>query len=319
MKILLNKYKKYFIWFLFPYLFLVLSLVVPTNQQAITLGSYYEVGEKSVTDDSRFYALYVRSWYRITAFQNMVAKNHELIDFYETSTSVTDLSAQGKISKESSLNQSYLASYTFAKLNNPSLSIEYNLDHLKLYNPLGNLKVGSKITIIDDLHLNSNSYFTVYNYIYEKARLNENITITVNDDLENVNARDLFYANFYPYFDIKDYNIDSFQSNSGGPSAGLIYTLKMYTSLLGTNLGNLKIAGTGTIEFYDEDTILVGKIGGLKQKIAGLKNQNIDILFIPLSNKSVEIEQLIAKYIPNTFVYFVSSLEEAVGYLYENI
>ena len=51
---------------------------------------------------------------------------------------------------------------------------------------------------------------------------------------------------------------------SGGPSAGLIFTLSVYNSLISQDMtGGRRIAGTGTINLDGS----VGPIGGVKQKI----------------------------------------------------
>lgn len=64
----------------------------------------------------------------------------------------------------------------------------------------------------------------------------------------------------------------------GGPSAGLMFSLEMYTQLTGTDLTKgYRIAGTGTIT-PDGD---VGPIGGIEHKIIAADREGADIFFAP--------------------------------------
>jgi PDZ domain-containing protein len=69
----------------------------------------------------------------------------------------------------------------------------------------------------------------------------------------------------------------------GGPSAGLMFALGIYDKLTpGSLTGSKEIAGTGTI---DDDGI-VGPIGGIKQKLAGAREDGAEFFLAPADNCS---------------------------------
>jgi PDZ domain-containing protein len=68
---------------------------------------------------------------------------------------------------------------------------------------------------------------------------------------------------------------------SGGPSAGLIFTLTVYNSLISQDLtGGRRIAGTGTINLDGS----VGPIGGVKQKIFAAEAVGAAYFLCPVDN-----------------------------------
>ncbi|ADU30868.1 SepM family pheromone-processing serine protease [Evansella cellulosilytica] len=103
----------------------------------------------------------------------------------------------------------------------------------------------------------------------------------------------------------------------GGPSAGLMFTLEIYNQLTEEDITEgYHIAGTGTI---DEDGI-VGRIGGVKQKVIASHHAGADFFFAPnergsdISNYAVALET--AESI-NTDMEIVpiDSFEEALEFL----
>jgi Lon-like protease len=68
---------------------------------------------------------------------------------------------------------------------------------------------------------------------------------------------------------------------SGGPSAGLMFTLGVYDLLTEKDLtGGRKIAGTGTIDLEGN----VGPIGGVQQKVAAAERAGAEYFFSPEGN-----------------------------------
>jgi Lon-like protease len=71
------------------------------------------------------------------------------------------------------------------------------------------------------------------------------------------------------------------QKISGGPSAGLMFTLTIYNTLSSKDLtGGRKIAGTGTISLDGT----VGPIGGVKQKVAAAESVGASYFLCPVEN-----------------------------------
>lgn len=114
--------------------------------------------------------------------------------------------------------------------------------------------------------------------------------------------------------------------NTEGPSAGLMFTLQVYSQLSKQNLRKGRnIAGTGTIATDGS----VGEIGGIDKKIVAAKKAGATIFFAPY----VKPTKLIEKYEPNHLTNYqlakktakrvdpklkvvpVQNLEDAVKYL----
>ena len=67
----------------------------------------------------------------------------------------------------------------------------------------------------------------------------------------------------------------------GGPSAGLMFSLGIYDKLTpGPLTGDHRIAGTGTID----DDGKVGRIGGIRQKLAGARSDGAEYFLAPSAN-----------------------------------
>ena len=81
-------------------------------------------------------------------------------------------------------------------------------------------------------------------------------------------------------YDMSDVTF-KFKDNESGSSGGLMMALSIYNQLTDFDLTNgLKIAGTGTIS---EDGS-VGEISGIKYKIVGAGENDVDIFLVPKEN-----------------------------------
>ncbi|MCK8816939.1 PDZ domain-containing protein [Natroniella sulfidigena] len=94
----------------------------------------------------------------------------------------------------------------------------------------------------------------------------------------------------------------------GGPSAGSMFTLEIYNRLTEEDLTeDVQIAGTGTISLEGE----VGKIDGVKQKIAAAKEEGADIFFVPVGNQQ-EVEGVEKEEIE---IVIVEDIDQIISYL----
>ena len=94
---------------------------------------------------------------------------------------------------------------------------------------------------------------------------------------------------------------------SGGPSAGLMFTLTVYDTLTGKDLtGGRKIAGTGTINLDGS----VGPIGGVKQKIFAAEAVGATYFLCPVDNYADAVS--VATSIK---VIKIATVNEALGFL----
>ncbi len=94
---------------------------------------------------------------------------------------------------------------------------------------------------------------------------------------------------------------------SGGPSAGLMFTLAIYNSLTPVDLtGGRRIAGTGTINLDGS----VGPIGGVKQKIFAAEAVGATYFLCPVENYADAVS--VAKKIK---VIKIATVEQALKFL----
>ncbi|ULO05143.1 PDZ domain-containing protein [Paenibacillus sp. 19GGS1-52] len=99
----------------------------------------------------------------------------------------------------------------------------------------------------------------------------------------------------------------------GGPSAGLMFTMEIYNRLTPGDLTKgHRVAGTGTIDAEGN----VGAIGGVKHKIVAADRKGAEIFFVPVKN--YEEAKAKADKIGTTMKLVpVSTLSEALKYMQE--
>ncbi|AJS61533.1 peptidase S16 [Paenibacillus sp. IHBB 10380] len=97
----------------------------------------------------------------------------------------------------------------------------------------------------------------------------------------------------------------------GGPSAGLMFTMEIYNQLTEGDLTKgYRVAGTGTI--VEGGT--VGPIGGVKHKIVAANRKNAEIFFVPKDNYQ-EAKAKADKIGTTMKLIAVSTLEDALLYM----
>lgn len=100
-------------------------------------------------------------------------------------------------------------------------------------------------------------------------------------------------------------------TNIGGPSAGLIFTLEIYNQLTEGDLSKgYRVAGTGTIDKNGT----VGPIGGVKHKIVAADRKKTDIFFVPRKNYD-EAKKRADRIKTEMELIPVDDLQDAVDYL----
>lgn len=114
----------------------------------------------------------------------------------------------------------------------------------------------------------------------------------------------------YDYELPDDLNIN-FKSSEGGSSGGLVLALGIYSQI--TDIDILKgrnIAGTGTIDTLGN----VGKIDGIKYKIAGAVRDKMDVVLVASDNYE-EAKQVVMDNNYDIELVEVSTFEKAIEYL----
>ena len=115
----------------------------------------------------------------------------------------------------------------------------------------------------------------------------------------------------------------------GGPSAGMMFTLELYSQLMGKDLTQGRnIAGTGTIEVDGK----VGRIGGIDKKVATASQSGASIFLAPDDEITPEMKKY-DKHIESNYqealaaakklktkmkIVPVKTVEEAISYLEKN-
>ena len=104
--------------------------------------------------------------------------------------------------------------------------------------------------------------------------------------------------------------------SESGPSGGLMVTLAIYNALVEEDItGGKRIVGTGTIDADGN----VGEIGGVEYKLKGAASKRADIFFVPAGENYEEAMALKKKKNYSITIVPVSTFDEALKYLQENV
>ncbi|MDX9691298.1 MAG: S16 family serine protease [Acholeplasmataceae bacterium] len=325
---LLKAYKKIILIALLPYLAVLFVLIYPTSYSVTAPGGLTPVDDFIAIDgielQDNFYTIHVLSYYPITLFQSWILKNDERMDVdpitpLERDTSAYENYLKGQLSKHVSLNNSIISAYELASEVRDDVYVNYTFDGLYVYtrpSRLSELKIGDHVVKINGTSFEGLTPQAFADLIdmnqFELTVRREVSGVDIEVDINYVKQEEDVNFSFYIKYNIIDsfpsFDLPGLNQIVGGPSGGLLQTLTLYASLVNINIGDDKIAGTGTISVTGN----VGRIGGITQKIYTAIDQNVDIFFIPISHVS-EIENIDFDFI----LVPVSNLREAVKWLYE--
>lgn len=318
----MKKSKNILITLSFAIFYLAIALFIPTNFEVVMPGVITPVENdiviEGVENSSNFYTTAVLYAPRITPIMRIILELDGRNDVgemakYSKSISNVDDYKMGQISKKYSYETSLINAYEEACKVDNSISIEYNINSLVLYyrpSRLRQLKVGDIITKVNGTSVTKANYEEV---IADAKQKEVSLTIKRNNEefqYDHTYEPGDYYFIFYPNIEITSSNpkftLPGLDNTTGGPSGGLMQSLNIYVSLLKLNFGDLKIAGTGTINLDGS----VGPIGGAVQKIHTANRARVDIYFIALENHAEVIS--INK---NLEYYPVKNFAEAVEIL----
>jgi Lon-like protease len=325
---LLKQYKKILIILSFPYVYLLMVLVMPTQMAVTAPGGLTRVVDsiqlENVEFVDNFNTVYVYSYNPITPFQSFVLSNDKTMNVYEMTARQRDTSwkddyTAGQIQKLVSLKTSIIKAYDLAHDQDNRISIDYYYAGLYLtYRPsrLTDLKVGDKIVAINGINYSGHTHESFLALAYQNEvtftilRTEEDLGVyhTVTYQYDEDDSRMIFYPNYEIESASPNFTLPGLDGLVGGPSGGMIQTLSIYASLLKLNIGDLKIAGTGTIEMSGK----IGRVGGVPQKMYTALYQNIDVFIVP----EAHIDDIPGVIFPYELV-IVDTIEEAVQWLNE--
>jgi len=246
---------------------------------------------------------------------NAFPKYYEHID-------LGDLNTMDYLMKDNSLSTSIVVG-----IENSNYDIDY-VSYLTVfltydYLTPNSLEIGDKIIEVngsEDLETTLSNVGCDETAIFKVIRDDEIITLNATKNSHDNNTCSFgLYLRYYTEIINKDSRVtlDIIDTNTGGPSGGLMQAMYVYYRLTDVNLeNNLTIAGTGTIDIDGN----VGSIGGVQQKIITAALNHVDIFFVPhLSDKETD-NYIQALKVYNTLdtemvLVGVSTFDEAIEYL----
>ena len=334
--------EKIMIFFGIIWAVIAISAVVPSNKDIIAPGGLTEVQSVIEVDTDTemtgsFNTIYVYSLERVSVLVATIASLIDGIDVSDSSTSVQlsdeEILLSGQVQKNQSIEAGLICAYTEANKINSNITIDYNfLGYIINIYQVNNeiFEIGDIITSVYDNETNK-SYDTSNKVDLANAinnlNVNDKITIVRNGENKDITIKKEFSnANLNRFACYEKYEIinaspsyNLYDSNTLGPSGGLLQTLSIYSQITGIDLTyGKKIAGTGTIEVDGT----VGPIGGISQKIITAIYSDADVFLCPSEHYQEAYETYMkTKGHENMILLEVSSFTEAVaklGELYAN-
>ena len=327
----IKAHKNILVVFSFAYLYVILMLVFPRTYQAITPGEITKV-EQVITIDGiemndDFYTVSVISFRPITPFQSMIVDLDKKsisrpLSARQRDTTLIESYRQGQITKEVSYHMAVIQAYEMAQLSDANIEIAYQYEGLIVYyrpSYLTTLNIGDIIVSINGETVEDHTHTSFLNLAYAST---VTFGVLYQDDQDNDLIREVIYTYqvedqrmlFYPKYTITQaypaYQFPGLDAITGGPSGGLMQTLSIYASLVNVNTNDLKIVGTGTIEFGG----IIGPVGGVAQKLYAAKREKVDMFFMPKS-----LENQIPDDDFDFDIILVETLEEAIYELHQRI
>ncbi|MGO4887893.1 SepM family pheromone-processing serine protease [Anaerobacillus sp. MEB173] len=196
------------------------------------------------------------------------------------------------------------------------------------------LKQGDKVIAIDGIELETADELlerlakrdkgdpVLFTIVRENKEMDVTLVMTPFPKETGVDAERVGVGIRYPVTD-RVMNVDPDVSidtrRIGGPSAGLMFALEIYNQLVVDDITKgYHIAGTGTI---NEEGV-VGRIGGVKQKVVAADKANADIFFAPNEEGSIQSNYIEAKAAAEDIktsmkIVPVNTFDEAIQYLQE--
>jgi Lon-like protease len=331
MRAFLEKYRRLLIVISFPYVYLLMILILPTGFAGTAPGGLTSVGEAITIDgyeqSENIHTVYVLSYNPLTPFQSWLLSADDKMSVRPMNVFEQDLSwreqyAQGQLTKRVSYTNALINAYLLAAESSDAIDMTYHYAGLSVYyapSRLSELKIGDSIIAIDGM---SHETYTHDDFLQLIDLSDVTFTVQRNDEepftvsyafLEG-DLPFLFYPNYTIDEAVPNYRLPGEDSVYGGPSGGLMQTISIYVSLLNINIFEDVLAGTGTIEPDGS----IGRIGGLKQKIYTAMDADVDLFFIPEAHRA-EFQSYGFEDLPfeTVFIAHRDDIKEVMGERYE--
>lgn len=276
---------------LYVFFFLPLPLYVERPGNAVSIGPLVEVegtseesnGDLMLTTIELFRATPFTSFFQLLPHHSGVSESQLLGQFEDYS----EYRTLQRYYMENSINMAKAAAFNEAGLPH---KVDYGgvfvMNVSEESNFSGLLEIGDGIEEVNgEPFLNTEEFIDL---ISSKA-VGESISLTVvrNDDVMVVEQELIVIEetgqpgigiNLVTRSQVETAPSVSIQAgNIGGPSAGLLFALEVYSQITREPVNDLKIAGTGTINDQGE----VGRVGGIDKKVVAADREGADIFFVP--------------------------------------
>lgn len=280
--------------------------------------------ENSYSSSGNFYMTYVTQLkVNIPVFiYSLFNKNWDLIKKEEIvleNENEDDVYFRSKILLDESQNNAIICAYNEANKNVNILAEEIYVTYIDSIAKT-DLKIKDQIVKIENNEIKSKN--DIYN-ILSKYKANDKISIEViNDNKKTIRYAELIEIDNNPLIGImvntkKILNPNprieiKFEKSESGSSGGLMMALEIYNSLTEEDITrNRKIAGTGTIDEFGN----VGQISGVKYKLLGAVNNNVDIFLVPDGDNYNEAINVATENKFDIKIIKVSTLKDAINQL----
>lgn len=300
-----------------------LPYYIMTTGGTINITDRVEMSGYEKDKEGSINMLYV-SEYDATPFSYLVAKikGEEINsnkDRQISNESVKDINKRNKIMRDNSLDTATIVAYKEA---GKTINIKSKKNIVMAKTNDNNFEVGDIILTVNDTTCED---VNAIREIINNSNENDAIKFKVlRDDKEvEVESKVVLEDNrkIIGIIITTDYDYDlepkitiKFKNSESGSSGGLMLTLTIYNAVSGEDLiKGRNIAGTGTINLDGT----VGEIDGVKYKIMGAYNNNMDIVFVPSANyeEAISVKE---KYNYDMDIIKVDAFNEVLEYLRNN-
>lgn len=284
-----------------------LDVVITTpgsfNTTAYTKGSETQAGVIKIDTENepgKIYTIGVYSHIRVTLFQYLISRlsGDINVDDYDPGSDLSkkEEAIRGDIHREFAMQHALILAYTEAAKVDPTIHIAYEFKGLIVSAVLpgskSNLEQRDLITHINDEEITSLDQFwtrialipgnTAFTLTVLRPNGTEYVEKRISAQKTPYNDAYVFDVEVYDYYVLDPDNTTpkyeiatSFPSR--GSSGGAMTALAIYNALLSEDVtGGLRICGTGTINVQG----VVGKIGGVEQKIVTAKLYGAEVFFV---------------------------------------
>ena len=227
-----------------------------------------------------------------------------------------EIDMRNKIMLNNSINNAIYVAYTKAE---KEINIREQKSYIIATLRDTDLKIGDQILEINDQNItnledikNTISKYDIDDTIKVKVLRNnkEKIINTKLSDIDGTKGLGIIVMNNY------EYNINpeitlNFKKSESGSSGGLMMALSIYSAISGEDiLKGRNIAGTGTIDNFGN----VGKIDGIKYKIMGAVNNDMDVILVPRDNFK-EAKKIVKEKNYDIELVEINTFDDAIEYL----